>query len=344
MAMPTYDKTWIFKPNIPLTGRGNSTLTQQQLLYEIKVALTTASGWLDRDGAAAVNAHPWIVAASSNASVADLSDNWNSLSDVVAGTNFSWIVLRQPSINPNFSICFSTFWGAAGNNSFGVFSFSPVDGYTLTGIGTTTTPTATDIYTVAAQGGNTNIVNGYSLTYSYVLHVMMSTDGECTRAFLVENTNFVTHMWLMDKPKNPIPEWVNPTLVCVSPMVYGTASGSTSVQGVDYAHLNDGSYFRTRVGSANLSMYGSTEGYGSAMLGQNVTAMNDISLKWPLTPVGLVSDTTLSRGWLGSVYDMYFTSTWTSVGDYYPESGDYQFVTLPNIAVPWLKALDLVGV
>lgn len=341
MAMPTYDKTWIFKPNIKLAGRSNATLTQQQLLYEIKVALTTASGWLDRDGAAAVNAHPWIVAASSNASVADLSDNWNSLSDVVAGTNFSWIVLRQPSINPNFSICYSTFWGTSTNYSYGVFSFSPVDGYTLTGIGTTTTPTATDIYTVAAQGGTTNIVNGYTLTHSYVLHVMMSTDGECTRVFLVENTNFVIHMWLMDKPKNPIPEWVSPALVCLSPLVVG--SSSTPVQGVDYAHLNDAAYFRARVGAVNLSVYGSTEGYLSGMLGQQVIAMNDISLRWPLTPVGLVSDTTGSRGWLGSVYDMYFTSTWTSIGDYYPESGDYQFITFPNIAVPWLKAFDLVG-
>ncbi len=338
MAMPTKDKTWIFKPNIILYGKANGALTGQQLMFEIKKALTIASGWVDADNLSVTNSYPWVVEASSNATVANTSDNWNSLADLTNGTNFSWIVLRQSAIASNFSICFSNYGATATSTCAGAFTFSPSAGYTLTGLVTTDVPTATDQVVISTITGGYNLVNGYTDTADYTLHVMMSTDGECTRVFLVECTNFYIHMWLIDKPKNPISQWTDSSVVLLSPL---NAYNAGSVAGTTVALLNGTAKAYTVVASVPTTCYLTSEGFVGATLIEQYPKRNEITLNWPLSPIGLVSSANGSRGWIGSLYDIYFANGY--IGDLFPGTGNCEFALFSNLAVPWLKTVECRG-
>lgn len=95
----TPTKTWEYIIN-EVVSEASLALRNRTLWLTLKQALTN-TGSLQAIDASASNTSlttPWDVVASSNASTADASDNWSSVSDIVsagAGVAHSWIHLRQ---------------------------------------------------------------------------------------------------------------------------------------------------------------------------------------------------------------------------------------------------------
>jgi hypothetical protein len=330
MTLPTLDKTWIFKTNQVYITSGNRDIDFPNLWFMIKQLLTDGAGWTDNTGAPTTNSHLWTVSGSSNGSIADTADNWNAYTDLVWNTDgvaHSWIVLRQPEINPLYEICLE----CASSTTRYNFSFhcSPVEGFDLTSPSTLNNPVATDLLTLAS----TAQYLGTTAAFSCTLGCAMSTDGECTRLWVFWNGT--CHIfWIFDKPKNPVVGWANPSITLAVPL-----GGSNPV---DYTNLNDNPRIYSR-GKDNrvMSLYASTEFYVDAAIGQRLVMANQITEEWPMCSMGLVSATPGTSGRNGEIYDMWFTATAISPGVSAPSTGPRSFVCMGDIFVPWDQS-DLI--
>ncbi|MFA5758627.1 MAG: hypothetical protein WC942_04620 [Clostridia bacterium] len=348
MTVPQLEKDWIFKPREIFYAAQSATNSDQaaSLLYYIKEALTNPNGWVDRDNNTVINNKPWVVKASSNGIVANTSDNWNGASSVIRGTSdFSWIVLNQPSISSNFSICFGTANGFYDTNyASQSFSFSATTGFDLLNLTTIDHPSSSDRITLCTISPTTfkNVnffINRFNSTYNISVHIMMSTDGECTRIIAIDHDAETAQILLFDKPKNPIPEWNNPSIVLVSPIIIGQEGFS---HGCLYSKLFSTAKFSSYINNSPASLFGSTEGLGSP-IGLTLPKPNDFSGRFNISPIGLVSTGQFNSGYMGSLFDLYYTSAFLKVGDVFPETGDYRFVTIPNCLFPWLKTQPFIG-
>jgi hypothetical protein len=326
MALPTLDKSWIFKTNILLPTTGAAVADHQQLLLAIKQALTVATGWTDSTGATVVNAYPWTVSASSNGTVADTNDNWNSTSDLVYGANISWIVLRQAQINAKYEICLSR-----GPTNYYYYVNTYVShnfGFDLTGLLTTTPPTATD----RIQHHSTGYITGVtSATADYSMTVAMSTDGQCRRVMIYTASNFRT-LWIWDKPKNPVTGWLNPS-ICLMQSNGGTLVPSAYTELTDYAQIS------SWIKGLGTWLYTTTEFYGTAALGENLAYPNQVTGEWQLDPLGLASASSGRYGRHGEIFDLWYTSTALTQGVSLPSSSNRQFMVLPYLVHPWNRSV-----
>lgn len=103
--MPILQKTWtqphnsLAIPTLPDSRTSMGTLGVPALALAVKDGLKNA-------------ATPWTVLASSNGSVADTNDNWDSPSDVQRGSNDtwprSWVLLRSPSTPTIYMLIYYT--------------------------------------------------------------------------------------------------------------------------------------------------------------------------------------------------------------------------------------------
>lgn len=318
MALPTLTKVWQFSNNNALTVGATAQESQRKLMFKIKqilVGFTTL---------------PWTVVASSNGVVANSSDNWNALGDVVFGSGSnarSWIVLKQTGIASNFQILIAANNGALAvtDGDFGLIRVSPSAGFTsLTS--TTANPSATDVYTV-----NTN--NYWSWTdgsaFASVVHGQQSNDGECTRIVVcVGGASKVVYMF--EKLKNPVTGMTNPTVsVAVTNVGGGVAasvanlvSATTYCRGMDVATTMD-MCMTTEVLNANVISF---------------AVANEICAAWPLVPVGVASTTVGKRGRHGNLQDAWFGSTVTASvpdGSTYPNDTTRQFAQFGILVLPW---------
>jgi len=331
MALPTPEKSWIFKVNQAVPAGVDYGTCSQNILFNLKQSLTTSSGWTDSVGTPVTNTHPWTVTSSSNGTggAANLSDNWLSPANINCnGTNFSWVVLRQSVLNPLFEICFGVSnVGGTANLSRNYFYVSHNLGFSQTGLVTTAYP--------ASLGDRWVLINDTALdsigttVHDLMLHYMMSTDGECTRVFgMISNGVYLT--WIFDKPKNPATGWTGPTLALA------LASGPTLGNIYSTASLT-----ARAPGNRAMTLYCTTEGYGSSTVGQNVPLPNQITGDWPVTPIGLVSDTAGARGRHGELFDTWIVSSNFRGGETLPATGNRDFVVFPNILVPWNRSVPL---
>jgi hypothetical protein len=328
MALPILDKTWIFKTNNYIRAGIDASTCYRNILLHLKQSLTDGSigGWTDNTGAPVTNAHPWTVISSSNGTSAGLGDNWNTTADIVAdATRFSWVVLRQPAVNPLYEISFGL--SLSTNLSLGSVYVAPNLGFDLTGLVTTAYPgdlgDRIALLSGASYDGTANAI------HDLTLHYMMSTDGECTCVFGFY-ANTVTLIWILAKPKNPIVGWPSPSISFVS------SSGPT------YANLNTNLNIKGRgLNNTVLSAYGSTEYYNTGPAG-SVLAMNPISGEWPIWPIGLITNNTSGmRGFIGYMYDLWYTSYLLKAGTTMPSSGTRQFAVIGNLLVPWNNSVML---
>jgi hypothetical protein len=315
------DHIWRFKVNQVLATTGTNQGDNRQILLAIKNSLITAAGWTDSAGAAATLTTPWVVAASSNGTVADTNDNWNSTSDLVWGTGaHSWIILRQTGINgQNIEICIDlntsqTFYGniiTSNGNGFNVSS--PV---------TTARPTATDEY-AHVSGLNYWFYNGTG-SFSSVLNVEVSDDGQCTRVWgYIAGT--IRSFWQFDKPKNTVAGWSNPSVICVIPIAEPL-----------YTNLNDSPLGRIKALGLNGWCHYSTEFYVDGALGQKQTVVHSLTSEWPIGRIGLACITSGIYGRHGELSDVWFGATTPVNGDNYPASGTVkQFVQAGDLVLPW---------
>jgi len=439
MALPTLDKTWIFKTNVLLSSLGSAQLDYQRLILTVKNMLTSSYGWTDNTGAPTTNSHLWTVRASSNSTVADTNDNWpvfirgtdinasvntstdNTLrirsvtayrnysvftvtagastaktliasdlntafaaagmttlqatvdgsnrlviSDIgggnayfemdsiangstlgtpcgftsggtkpqnclvwgaSAGSPFSWVVLQQAVINPNFQVCFGTGNNSATNYYVSNTYVSPVTGFTLTGLVTTAAPNSAER---RQFHDNTQWHGTGPAVFDCSVQVAMSTDGECTRVMLYRD-NAMRMFWIWDKPKNPVTQWLNPSIVLMNP-------NSGSVTPTLYTELTDNPQVYGRIGTAWAPFYVTTEFYGAAALGENIVFPNQLTGEYMLTPVGLACVTPGFYGRHAEIFDLWFASAGMTLGVSFPDSGDRQFLCLPNLVHPWNRS------
>ncbi len=223
MSIPTLDKTWQFSVNNNRKPFGTASAWAANLVREIK------------DNLIGFSLNPWILEYSSDSvaagSAGDNVDRWTEDSDVVfAAGDHSWVVLKQSGILSNFQICWDL---NAANSTDTTMVVSPSAGFT--GGTISARPTATDEY-VIGSATDWGIGDGTRETFSY--HMMMSTDGECTRVIFVQGDGAyggVSGLWSFDKPKNPVSGWTNPWIA-----LYANSSGfSSAIDTAKYAFIRD---------------------------------------------------------------------------------------------------------
>lgn len=327
MALPIKEKTWQYSVNQTLPLEGSNADTCRRYLYSLKQALK------------AFGSSPWTVVAScgyrdGSTWTCDSADNWNVIGALVwnypsPSVNHSWIVLAQPGLGTNTAICIDLYYYSSYESYCYVYMFP-------TGIVTpgslTLRPSAPDEFQL-----NSGISEGHGGSYATgntsrtVLHVMQSTDGECTRIIACRQ-NCVPAFWIFDKVKDPIAAWTWPVISAVyGDPNYGVQDRPT------YSYWNDScSRLRGRISGDWCNFYMTSEGYTDAMLGEKFITPDDDTGEWPLCPMGLSSTTSGHMGARkGVVRDLWWTSTALNDGDTLPSDGSKTFAVFGDMVFPW---------
>jgi hypothetical protein len=319
MALPVLDKTWQFNVNNQLNTTGLTPNDNAQVLLLIKNALI------------GFGSNAWSVISSSNSLVANSSDNWNAIADIVwqsSGNPHSWIILRQTGIATNYEICIDCVNYLNGTR-LSVLS-SPSIGFV--GGSTTIRPTASDEISLLYQ----NVYFGNAALFDARIHIMQSTDGQCTRII-----GFNTHkpggpylLWVFDKVKDPVSGWQNPSISSV----YGLGSTAAS-----YARLFDNNDYCWGHENGSFGLYMTSEQVDdeSGALGEIITFANDIDETYPMIPVGLHSKDGGNRGRHGVVYDLWWGLTVVPTLTTYPANASKQFVQFEDLIFPWNGSIPI---
>lgn len=321
----TTTKTWQFDLNgyIPadntLGGLG-AHYDRRNLLFSIKESLT---------GFAST---PWTVVSSSDGTTASAADNWTDPDDLEwrdddTSNSFSWIVLRQAAISTTFELLIACEEDTLSNDGSQLAAWVAQAGFT--GGSTTTRPTATDERQIRDSTNSGYWGSGAnSQSYDYRYHVMMSSDGECTRVLLfISGVN--TGFWIFDKPQNPISAWTSPYLAVIQ------GSNNSTTEQCSYSQFYDSASTLTRFGGTNLGLYMSGEGFGSAAVGEQVTVQNQLDGSFVANAVGLCSTDSTIAGRIGEVFDLWWGLTVMSTGRYYPADGSMSYVQVHHMIFPW---------
>jgi hypothetical protein len=314
MGLPAKVKTWEFDVNISVPATGTLLNTNRDTVFALKNALIDDPSFT----------LPWTVRGSSDsvASGMDAVDRWDTNTDLVwanVGTAHSWIVLRQTGIDTNFELCLDLTSGAGSGINMTV-AVSPSAGFA--GGSTTARPTATDevvLLTTAPWGD--------SIEGSRRVHVMTSSDGQCTKIIITNNLNAGTFAFF-GKPRNPLSQWSTPK------SVFGwKASGSTSVSAARFEDWNDVALGRALINGTVASLYMGTPMVVTSSVGERSAGQvaHDVSLLRNFAPIVFVSSTAPVRGKMGEPFDLYFgdkglakgtqanltgtTREWTFIGD-----------------------------
>jgi hypothetical protein len=311
----TKEKTWQYSVNNTVAALGAITTTHARLLRSIKNTLL-AFGTL-----------PWTVVGSSNSVAAGLDavDRWAADGNLVwanEGNAHSWIVLKQTGIGSNFQLLINCSPADTWNRVVNVIA-SPNAGFT--GGSTTARPTATDEVDLNVSN-NEYWAGSHSADGQFVYHVMQSTDGQCTR-ILTARAGAVCGFWLLDKAKNPVTGWTYPFV--------GIVKGDTTGDVATIATLAATSAKFAGWGTAYMNMYATHEVANSNNIPTLSTVPNDLSTKYPVFPIGLLSETAGQRGRHGDLFDLWWGLTAVATGDFYPGDASKQFVQLGDVIFPW---------
>ncbi len=321
MPLPMLSKTWQFDVNRVIPAQGSAIATHRLILRTIK------------DRLKAFTMSPWVVRYSCDSVAAgaagDGVDRWDSDTDLVwavPGVAHSWIVLRQAGFGHNVELLISCEQTSAFGSILTLY-VSPNNNFT--GGSTVLRPTATDEIDVVS---NNHWIGNSGSALQFVIHMMMSVDGQCTRVFIYQN-NIVVAFWLIDKPQNPVTGWNN--------SVVGHGRGSSSItEWPTYANLSKiaaASAPTSGRGVSTMRLNLTSEGYGSAydVVGIKQTVVNDLSAEAPMMPIGLASDTASNRGRHGSLFDLWWGLQGFASGDTYPNDATRQFAQHGDLISPW---------
>lgn len=322
MALPSLQKSWQFDTNNSYTAAASVKTSYEQLLYAIKVVLTSFP------------TNPWTVVASSNTTVANTSDNWTSASSVVFGSgasNRSWIVLKQTGISSNFQLALIANNGVLGaTGEYGMFQISPSAGFTgLTS--TSVNPTATDQYKIQVNDYWTFFSPGAA--FGFTIHGMQSTDGSCTR--LVWCTGGQSNGGLIiDTMQSPVTGLVTPVAAFCPSNTHPTATNIWGNATMVASNVN----LRKTTGPTTVASGFVTMHAGGTYVGAYSSGtINQISNEYPLMPMGVYSQQSGSYGFHGFIVDMWngTTNVAATNGSTYPDDSTRQFVQFGNTVLPW---------
>ena|SRR5271166_22462 len=320
---PTLVKTWQYNVNQALVANGSQPTDAQKLMFALVTSFTSSPGWVNS----------WTILESSNSvAVAGAGGNWASFANLIwanAGTAHSWIVLEQTGVTGTFQVLIDL---NSTNTFFATITMSPSAGFT--GGTTTAAPTAVDGVPLFAGPGAWGVDSSVSIQYK--LHVMQSTDGACTRAFICRYSNssaggVVSGYIAFEVPQNPVTGWVNPVVG-----LWLGASGAT--QELSYTNLyNNANTVGRGVSNMTLVWTGETGTGNRVLIADAFYAPNSFNGGLVLHPVGLYSATASNRGRHGWFFDL-----WWGPGQFqnspniqFPAAANYDFAQFGVIVVPW---------
>jgi hypothetical protein len=353
MPVPALQKTWRF--NINRTQRGNLNLPwHQEMMLKIKAALIGDGLW------DTVPTGIWTVHSSSNGSVADTSDNWNTAADIVSdqeGDAHSWIVFNT-GINggvAQFMINMNNNEDSNANAQIEQITcfFSWTGGFS--GGTTLVRPTASDeSLNIAMAGGDqeggpwAGQVTGNPRGTAW--HMLMSDDGQEMRLFLYRDTQNYAFWGLGTLNDSPFTEnwwgavWsqANQQLQVLGTTVQGMWL-HRGIPATPHAMVEDGSCSPTYIGyaadqvDANPFNAQSVGGFGDEVRAEAV--FGEISL-WAtgdsITGAFATAAQVGRRGPKGRIKDLWITTNATQIGALFPADGSRAYHQYgANVTGPW---------
>lgn len=327
MALPTLTKTWEFDVNhAPI-----SSITE--LMFQMKNKLIG-------NGAFAFTTPP-TVKSSSNASVADNTDNWASASDVTFQEPpgaFSWIVFDCSAVQPGLEMA----WFCEDNPGGGAVQWEVFmsDAAGFTGGTTTARPTAADQINTFS-GGSPSELDGSSTLGSAParLHVAQSSDGQILRIWAY-TANVTLGFWELARPKNTASLWVQPWVHNNSWYKYNSGGNAAQMTYGKLA-LNTTYYLKTYAGGLDSRVKYTGEAFATATaevfigLQQGHTEDLEPDDCFPILPMGIYSQIVGSRGRIGEVVDMWWAASILDDGSHIPSDASLQFVVVNDVIIPW---------
>lgn len=318
MSLPALSKVWEFDTNNTVAAGGTILASYQNLMFTIKQILVSGFG-----------TQSWTVVSSSNSLVANSSDNWNSVADIVFNTEggiHSWIILKNTALGANWQILLNCANGAFGNanGDRGYFHCSPSGAFA--GGTTSVSPSAGDQYKLQ----QTDYWSGSSASpFGFTAHGAKSTDGHCTRIFVCVGGAFTTGL-IIDKMQFPIAELTNP----VYAFTYANGAITSAITHTFLFNVANG---RGRHSTTNMNLQLTVEAVGTSWLGTLAPYINEINSAYPLPPLGVYATTTGVRGRHGSLADIWMgTNAFGNVsGDTYPNDATRQFAQFGPLVIPW---------
>jgi len=254
----------------------------------------------------------------------DAVDRWAAITNLVwaaAGSNHSWIVLSQAGLGGNAAICIDL---SSASGEICTIVLSPAAGFGAANGGAdgtaTARPTATDELVLL----NADRFGSPSSATNSVLYAQQSTDGQCTRLFLLRS-GACASLFAFEKARNPIAAWTYP--------VVGTVTAASGNEVTTWAYLGNAST-KTKMWLGSVGSVYFSSWFGATTL-VNSLPMDDDSSEWPLMPVGCCITAAPHRGRKGQMFDMWWTASPLGTGNSYPNDETYQFLVLGDLVVPW---------
>ena len=307
MAGMALEKTWVVSEYT--ADLGTSALNCAMALFQVKEAM---------------KAHGWTVSTSSDgvAGGSVTGDNWIDAGDVVwaASSNHSWIVMTNAAISANFAICIDCLY--AEKTSISVYCTSA--GYNGDGTKSSRPTAVSNEVTLRAGAYCTSVTTPMSFM------CFTSTDYQCTRICLLYGT--YTCLWIFDVPKQPPSWWTTPYVAFVqasSKILDMTTLSSATDMGV-----------RGRLSATTFNISFGGVGGASGLIGSLYFGYGcSYAGGFPLCNVSLISLSSAVPGFLGYLYDMYWTSiafavTYPKPIGYLPSAASTKgFIMLGQLAV-----------
>jgi hypothetical protein len=349
MALPSLHKEWqggttlsgTDLVNVVVSGTSSEELAKNAL-FQIKDALTT------------FNSNPWTVAGSSDSSASSMdgTDRWIDTGDLVyrttGGTAFSWIVLEQSQINPNFQVLFGLDNTSASDaNRHDLYiSVSPAAGFGTAASGTdgstTALPTATDEHVINST--TDSWYGDWSANFGTMVSCFASTDGEVTRVVASDESTGIPFMRMnFEVPRLPDSTWHEP---CVYSHQTTTVAGGTSVfKRVDWMEQTASPYLLATVSGYDNNPTQQSFRFSGPMWGTNevITLDEDHSIRFYAGELTQSASVYATQTVWGTLYDCYWVSRGTG-GTYYaddldtfPAAGNRTFVCVGDLVYGWLN-------
>lgn len=341
MALPTLQKAWQFNVNNVVHAIANLSFQVSENDKD-----TDAMFWL-KDGLVSWALAPWTVAGSCNSVLVGMDgvDRWSGIGDVIwntAGSAHSWIVLNAPT-GPA-QLCIDLGFNAT-RIAFLVFSPEGL----FTGGSTTNRPTAPDEVGTASEEW---LDGAYWTPHMVTTHLLQTLDGKTT-FFAVCRGGSCQGGFLHFQVSNIEPNWETDSEGREAPYGFVFCDAGASGEAFDYYMLTDNpplptmqSYSKVAyTGDAgdtfkyNFCAEGSRLGTGDVdAVGRKWAGKNNISQRWPMAAMTMVSVESGALGVKGRVPDIYFGATAKATGTHYEEdpfNPTYRWVQFGDIIVPW---------
>lgn len=335
MALPALVRTWRFQLNQASAAGGSALVSCQNLMFIIKQSLIGAGAWTDVTGAAAAAAGTFVVRSASNGAGAfgngDGVDRWLAAAGLVwanAGTNHSWIVLRQVGIGATFELCIDL-GNAATSSASVVVSYV---GFSLNGTATNR-PTAPDEEPLI---NNTNW-GGPTVATASTAHVMNSVDGKSNRVLVCRN-GFVPIYWIFELPIEVTAGWLTPFVA----IALGDATNAPANSRPTYGNLSNAAN-AYGITSHAFQAYLTAEANTTDVLGAQQVVANDMGGGWAIYDMGVYSLTPNSKGRLGKLVDIFWGSTALVDSDTFPAAGTKNFCVFGDQILPWDTSAPVFG-